>query len=176
MNERLHVEREIGHHGHITQLNAALFGQHLPRDDVRVMFHFRENDGVAFVEVGSSPSVGHEVDGFGGAAGDDHLVRVEALLEFGAAGFVAFRRFPGEGVNGPVNVGVGFRIVGVHRIDNDLWFLRGGGVVEVDQPVAVDLALQNGKLFTKGHALTASIRIPGEPLTEFASHPQGNGC
>ena len=108
------------HHGNVAQFNASLFSQHLPRNDVRVVLHLGENDGVAFLQIGSSPSMSDEVDGFGRAAGDDRLFGVEPLLEFGAAGFVALGRLTGEGVNRTVDVGVGLRIVGVHRIDDDL--------------------------------------------------------
>ena len=72
-----------------------------------MVLHLRENDRVAFPEVGSTPGVSDEVDGFGRTAGDDRLFGVEPLLEFGAAGFVAFGRLPGEGVNSTVDVGVG---------------------------------------------------------------------
>ena len=155
MGVRLHVKGEVMHHGHVAKFHASLLSQHLPGHDVGVMFHLGQHHGVALGEVRPTPSMGHEVDGFGGAAGDDDPLGVEALLEFGTAGLVAFGGLPSQGVDGSVNVGVGLRIVPVHRIQNDLRLLRGGCVVEVDQRVAVDLALKNRELVSKRHAITS---------------------
>ena len=163
MGERFHVEGEIRHHRDVAQLNASLLSQHLPGNDVRVVFHFREDDRVAFLQVGSTPGVGDEVDGFGRAAGDDDLLGVEALLEFRAAGFVAFGGFACEGVDCTVHVGIGLGVVRIHRVNDDLWFLGRRSVVEVDQRIAVHLTLEDGELRSKRHDLTASIRTPNEP-------------
>jgi hypothetical protein len=90
--------------------------------------------------------VGHEVDALGGTAGDDDLVRIEAFLEFAAARFVTLRRFTGEGMDRSVDVGVGLGVVIVHRIENDLGFLGGCCIVEVNKWMAVDLSLENREL------------------------------
>ena len=111
-----------------------------------MVFHFGQNDGVSFGQVCSTPCMGDEVDALGGAAGDDDLIRIETLLEFTAAGFVPLGRFSSKGVDGSVDVGVGLGVVIVHRIENDLRFLRGRGVVKINEWMAVDLALEDGKL------------------------------
>ena len=90
--------------------------------------------------------MGDEVDALGGTAGDDDLVRIETLLEFTAARFVPLGRFSSKGVDGSVDVRVGLGVIIVHRIKNDLRFLRGRSVVEVNEWMAVDLALEDGKL------------------------------
>ena len=141
MMERLHVEREVLGDGHITQLNTPFLSEHLPRHDVGVVLHLRQNDGVALDEVGPTPSMSNEVDAFCCAAGDDDLVCVEALLEFASAGFVAFGRLSGQGVDGSVDVGVGLGVVIVHGVEDHLWLLGGRSVVEVDERVAVHFAL-----------------------------------
>ena len=153
--EGIHVEREMLGDGHIAKFNASLLGQHLPGNNVGVVLHFRQNDGVAFLEVCTAPRMSDEVDGLGGSAGDDDLVRIEALLEFAAAGLVPLGGFTCEGVNRTVDIGVGLRVVMVHRIEHDLRLLRGGSVVEVHERVAVDLSLQNGKLVSQRHELTS---------------------
>ena len=69
-----------------------------------MVLHFSEKNGIAFLRL-LGPGMSHEVDGFGGAAGDDGL---EALnrFEFGPTGFVALGCLTGERVNRSVNVGV----------------------------------------------------------------------
>ena len=102
----LHVQREVLGYRDVAKLDAALLGQHLPRNDVGMVFHFGENDGVPFLQVGSAPSVGDKVDRFGGAAGDDGTRGVEPFLEFRSARLVAFGGLACERVNRSVDVGV----------------------------------------------------------------------
>ena len=174
--KRLHVEGEVLGDGNITQLNASLLGEHLPRDDVGVVFHLGQDNGVAFCEVGSPPRVGDKVDAFCRTAGDDDLVRIEALLEFTPTGLVAFGRFPRQGVNRSVDVGVGLGVIIVHGVKNNLRLLGGRSVVKVDERVAVYLALKDGKLISECHVLTSSIRIQDAPSIGFAFHRQGLGA
>ena len=54
-----------------TQLCALLFGEHLPRHDVRVMLERRQDDFVAGFEELAPVAVHHEVDRLGRAAGED---------------------------------------------------------------------------------------------------------
>ena len=49
------IELAIVGDGDPTDLEARLGGQHLPRDDVGVVLHDREHDGVAWAEVGPTP-------------------------------------------------------------------------------------------------------------------------
>jgi len=47
----------------------------------------------------------------------------------------------------PVDVGVVVFIEALFCFDDLAWFLGGGGVVEVDEGVAVDFAFQDGEVF-----------------------------
>ena len=60
----------------------------------------------------------------------------------GARRLVAARRLLGDRVDAAVHVGVRRRVVLVHRVEHRLRALRGGGGVEVDEAVAVDLAVE----------------------------------
>ena len=62
MAEGLHVQREVLGNRNVAQFNAALFNQHLPRHNVRMVLHFSEKNGIAFLQICSSPSMSHEVD------------------------------------------------------------------------------------------------------------------
>ena len=54
------------------QLDAGLLGQHEPGDDVGVVLHLGEHDGVAGAEVGLAPGLGHQVQALGDVLGEDH--------------------------------------------------------------------------------------------------------
>jgi hypothetical protein len=45
-----------------------------------------------------------------------------------------------------VDVGVALLVVVVERVEHDLRLLGGGGGVEVDQPLAVDPPVEDGKV------------------------------
>jgi hypothetical protein len=53
-----------------------------------------------------------------------------------------------------MDVGVGLRVIVVHSIDHDLWFLGCCRIIEVDKRVAVNHTLQNWEVVSKGHAIT----------------------
>ena len=57
------------------QLDAALFLEHQPRDDVGVVLHLGEHDDVTFVQVGSSPRIGNQVDRFGDVLREHDVAR-----------------------------------------------------------------------------------------------------
>ncbi len=56
------------------QFDAALLGQHQPRDDVGVMLHLGQQDGVALAQIRPGPGGGDQVDRFRGVLGEDDLV------------------------------------------------------------------------------------------------------
>ena len=147
--ECVHIECEMLGDGHVAKFHTSLLCEHLPGNNIGMVLHLGQDDGVALGQVRTTPSMGDEVDGLGRAAGDDDFVSVEASLEFAAAGFVAFGCFTCEGVNGSVDVGVGFGVVIIHRVQDDLRLLCGRSVVQIDQRIAVNLTLQNRELITE---------------------------
>ena len=56
----------------------------------------------------------------------------------------------GDGVHAPVHVGVGRLVVAVHGVDHRGRLLRRGGRVQVDQALAVDLAVQDREVLLDG--------------------------
>ena len=113
---------------------------HLPRHDVRVMLHLRDEDLVALVQELPSPALRHEVEGFGDAPREhDRLgtrcteepreVRARALEQLG--GLLAQHVEAAVGVRVVVRVEVGL------RVDHLLRLLRRRGAVQVDHgPIA----------------------------------------
>jgi hypothetical protein len=56
-----------------------LFGQELPRNDVRVVLHLGDEDLVAGFERAPAVALRHQVHALGGAAREDDLVHVGSV-------------------------------------------------------------------------------------------------
>ncbi len=148
---------QIGGHVEITPLiegddpdhGAGALGDQLPGDDVGVMLQGAEYDFIPRPQLAHPPALGHQIDRLRGAAGPDHLVAARGIDK---AGHRLAGIFEGPGgpaaqcVGGTVYVGVVGSIVVIDRIQHRLRFLGGGGVVQIDQRVAVDLLCQGRKL------------------------------
>ena len=115
-------------------LRAGPFGDHLPRDDVRVMLQHRQDDAIALADLRHAPARRDQIDRFGRTADEDHLVLALRADEFGNAatrGFIAKRHLRATSVHASVDSGVIHPECAGHRIDDGLRFLRGGGCVQV---------------------------------------------
>ena len=85
--------------------------------------------------------VGDQVDGLGGVAGEDDLFRarrVEEGADFLARALVGFGRGVGEVVQAAMHIGVFGRVGVLEAVEHRLRLLRRGGVVEIDERLAVD--------------------------------------
>lgn len=125
--------------------------QEVPGHDVGVVLHDREHDLVALLDVGLAPGRCHEVDGLGDIAGEDDFFTTRRVDEFrylAARALVSLGRGIGEIVQAAVHVGVlalvGFR----HAVEHRIRLLRRGGVVEIDQRLAINLHRQRGEILS----------------------------
>ena len=128
---------------------ALALAQEVPRHDVGVVLHDREHDLVARPDALAAEGVGHEVDGLGGVAGEDDLFLARCVEEGAhllARVLVGLGRGIGEIVQTAVHVGVFGRVGVLEAIEHGLRLLRRGGVVEVDERLAVDLHGEDGKI------------------------------
>ena len=82
----------VAGHRQISELRAGAFGQQLPRHDVAVMLHFREQDFVAGFDVLAAPGLRDQVDAFGRAARENDFVRRCGIDEFRGARRARLRR------------------------------------------------------------------------------------
>jgi len=132
-----------------------------------MVLEFREQDLVTAVE-SEREDVGHEVDALGAAADEDDLVgagRAEEVGHRAAGGLVGVGGPGGERVGAAMDVGV---VVGVEMgegVDHNLRLLRGGGVVEPGQRLAVDTLGEDREVAADGF----HVETPGEG-------PAGQGC
>ena len=67
-------------------------GHDVPRHDVGVVLHLRDDDDVAGGEVRTAPRLGDEVEGLGGVLGEHDLVGVAGVDEAGDLGCAPARR------------------------------------------------------------------------------------
>jgi hypothetical protein len=135
--------------GHISQLGAGAFGQQLPGDDVAVMFHLCQQDGVAGADVLTAPGMGNQIDALGGSARENDFGRLAGVEENrGAlAGCLeGHGRASAQFVNAAMDVAVVMTVKPVQRLQHHAGFLRGGGVVKINERMPVDFLPEDGKV------------------------------
>lgn len=110
------VEGSVGDvEGYVFEYGVLFLGEHLPGNDVGVVFEFGDEDLVTRLDVGASVCGGDEVEGFGGSGGEYYFVAGGGVDERGyfvACALVFFGCLAGEGVCSAVDVGVGSVVVG----------------------------------------------------------------
>ena len=148
INHRLRVKIAVGVTVNPFQHHALTFAQQVPRHDVGVVFHDRKNNLVACLQARGRPSIGHQIDAFGGTCGEDDLVLspVQKARNLAANGFIAVGGKVGQIVQATVNIGIFVRISLGYRIDHHLRLLRRGPVVQIDQGLAIHLPVQDRKI------------------------------
>ncbi len=137
------VDRDDLEHG------TSLLAHHLPRHDVGMVFHGRQNDLVARLQPRPREALRHEVDGLGRAAREDDLfgmARIEQMLDLDPRILERLGRLLRQGVHAAMDVRVEVPVVVGFGRDHHLRFLRGGSVVEIDQLLAVHALLQDRKI------------------------------
>ena len=113
------------------------------------MLHFREQNHVAGLEIFCAPGTGDEIDAFGRAAREDDFVGAFGVDEFcgaGAGGFKRVRRAVAQFMDAAMDVGVVVLVIMHQRVNHRAGLLRRGGVVEINQRLAVDLLVQDRKI------------------------------
>ena len=121
----LHVEHPTGIHRDDTQGDALVASEKLPRDDVGVVLHDGEYNLVAILKeiaVGGS----HEVDGLGGATGEDDLLDgggVDHAAHALAGDLLQVGGLLRQGMDASVDVGLVLKIHAVDGIDHAAWSL-----------------------------------------------------
>ena len=122
------------------QAGALAFAGDLPGDEVGVVLHGADDDLVALGEALGGEAVGDKVDCLGGAADEDDLgslggveeaADLFARLVVGGGGALA------EVVDAAVDVGVARLVKARDGVDDGARLLGRGGVVEVDERLAV---------------------------------------
>jgi len=139
------IERVVVGDTEVPKLDAALLLQHQPGHEVGVVLHLGEDDGIALVQVGASPRVGDEVDGLGDVLREHQPARrrcTDERSDLASRLFVALGGLRRDLVHAAVHVRVVRVVDVVHRIEHRLGLLGRRGRIEVHDPLAVHLLLQ----------------------------------
>ncbi len=115
-----------------------------------------EHDFVPRLELAQAPALGHQVDRLSGTAGPDHLAtvrRIDKASDCLAGGLEGPCGAAAQSMGGAVNIGVVGPIVVRYGIQHRLRLLGRGGVIQIDQRMAVDLLRQGRKLAAQSGVL-----------------------
>jgi hypothetical protein len=114
-----------------------------------VVFHLREENHIALADETRAPGVCHQVDGLRGATCEDDGLGGRSADEAGDP-FASLLELRGGAiaqlVQAAVDIGIVLLIKTRERVDDTPWLLAGGGIVEVDQGLAIDQLVQDRKL------------------------------
>ena len=116
------------------------------------MLHFREQNHVAGFQVFRAPGTGDEVDALGGAARENDFLGAAGVDEFGGArpgGFVTGRGAIAQFMDAAMDVGIVVFVIMHQRVNHRARFLRRGGVVEINQRLAVDLLVEDREILAQ---------------------------
>jgi hypothetical protein len=167
-------ETAVVGHAEPAERRAGALGQQLPRHDVGVVLHLRDDDLVAGADPeplglgarggGVAQGVRDEVDALGDVLGEHHLGLVRSADEAGdlqPRALVRLGRLLAELVRRPVDVGVVPGVELLDRVDHLQRLLRGVGAVEVDQRTAVaDAARQDREVLADLSDVDAHVDAP----------------
>ena len=109
-----------------------------------------------------APRRGDEVDALGGAAGEDDFFGAAGVDEFGGAGAGRFERGGGavaQFVDAAMDIGVVVLVVMAQGVEHRARLLRGGGVVEIDQRLAVNLLVEDREIGAQCFPINCLCRL-----------------
>ena len=110
-----------------------------------------------------------KIDRFCCSTRENATLCVEPRFQRCSTRFVSIRCLTSKGMDCTVHIGVVFGVIVVHGVDDNSRFLCRRSIVEIDKPMAVDLALEYWEVILNGHAITQSVGIQDAPSTGFAS-------
>ena len=142
--QRVEVERSVGQEFGDADRRAGAFGDELPRHDVGVVLHPREQDDVAGLQSRQRPRIRDEIERKSSTAAQHQLVAMdlEETGELRPRAFVGLGGLGAQRVDRAADVGVVAAEEVVDGVDHRRRLLPGVGRIEVDQRLAVDLSLQ----------------------------------
>src|SRR3984893_6013145 len=125
-----------------------------------MVLHNGEHDLIARFDALAAERVGNKVDCLSRVAGEDDFFLARGVDEsayFFAGILLGLGRGVGEIMQSPMNIGV-FGGVGVsHAIENGFRLLRRGGVIEVDERLAIYLKRQDRKVLPDARDVISTV-------------------
>ena len=102
------------------------FGQQLPRHQVAVVLHHRQEDHIPFADKFSAPRLSHEVNAFGSSARENDFLgarRADVLRHALTRFFVSLRRTRTQRVQPAMHIGIVVLVKIAQRLDHRARFL-----------------------------------------------------
>ncbi len=143
--------------GHVLDVGAGARRGKLPGHDVAVVLHLGQHDHVVFVEIGVGPGARDEVDGLGGVARVDdlaHAARIDEARDALARALIRGSSLLAQRIRAAMDVGVRRAREGVHGVEDLPRLLCGGGAIQKDQRLAMNLAGEDGEVRAGSEGLT----------------------
>ena len=137
-------DRQVFHH------DAAPLGLQLPGHDVGVVLHVGDDDFVACLHLAFAERRRHEVDGLGGAASEDDLLRlagVDELAYLFTCCLVQVGSLLGEIVDAAVHIGIDVQVLVAHGVEHTQRLLCRSRIVQIDQWLLIYFAAQYREVF-----------------------------
>jgi hypothetical protein len=134
--------------------------QEMPRHHVGMMLHDREHDLVAGLDAFAPEGVGDEVDGLGGVAGEDDFFLAGGIEEGAhllARVLIGLGRGVGEVMQSAMHIGVFGGVGAGEPLQHRVRLLRRGGVVEIDERLAVHLHGEDGKILANALDIVGAV-------------------
>ena len=137
--QRVHIKRAVVEHRHGANGSANRLSQHLPWNDVCVMFHFRDKDHVSLTYSGTPPGGGDEVDTLRRPLGEHNLARISSQkVRHARAGTLEpFGGLRCQDMRATMDIAVVTLVEASNGIQHSVWFHRRACTVKVDQRTIV---------------------------------------
>ncbi len=138
--------------GQVGDFCAGALGEQLPRHEIAVMLHFCEQNHIAGFEIFRAPGRGDEVDGLRRAARENDFFGALRVDESGRPlprRLVSRRGAVAQFMDAAMDVRVVALVIMHQRVNHRARFLRRGGVVEINQRLAVDLLVEDRKILSQ---------------------------
>ena len=149
--ELIETEFTLLIHGYHAYGNAFFSRLELPRHNVRVMLHDRNNDLIAFRHELVAEGTDHQIQCLGSAAGEDNLLclpGIDKLPHRLARRFVQVGGLLREVMNATMHVGIHVKIFVSHGIKHAQRLLCRCSIVEIDQRPVVNRTGKDRKILT----------------------------
>ena len=128
---------------------ALALAQEMPRHDIGMVLHDREHDLVAGLDALAPERIGDEIDRLGRVARENNLFLAPGIEESGhflARALVGLGRLVGEVMQTAMHIGVLGGVGLLDAVEHGARLLRRGGIVEIDERLAVNLHRQDRKI------------------------------
>ena len=160
--QRVEIQRAVRQQLGDLDRRAGTLGDQLPRHDVGVVLHPRDQDGVAGLQSRQRPRVGDQVDREGRAAAQDQVVAVHAEErgQLPARAFVSLGGLAAQRVHRAADVGVVAAIEIVGRLDHRSRLLSGIRRVQIHQRLAMHFAREQREVLAHPRPVDGFCSLP----------------